>query len=139
MTRARYLADTSVFARLVKPTVAAALSPLVAEGLVGLCAPVAFELGYSARTAQDFEALAERLDSFPLVPTTDGDHRRALAVQAELAARGQHRALSLVDALVAAVAEARELTILHYDSDFERVAAVTGQAHAWVVPRGTAD
>jgi predicted nucleic acid-binding protein len=45
VARARYLADTSVFARLTKPTVAAAFSPLAAEGLVGLSAPVAFELG----------------------------------------------------------------------------------------------
>lgn len=139
MARVQYLADTSVFARLVKPAVAAAFSPLVAEGLVGLCAPVAFELGYSARTPGDYEALAAPLESFPLFPTTDGDHRRALAVQAELAARSQHRALSLVDGLIAAVAEARGLVVLHYDSDFERVADITGQSHAWVVPRGTAD
>jgi len=106
---------------------------------VGLCSPVAFELGYSARSADDYEALAERLSSFTAVPTTDADHRRALEVQATLAARSQHRALSLVDALVAAAAEARDLVVLHYDADFELVAQVTGQAQEWVVPRGTAD
>jgi predicted nucleic acid-binding protein len=47
--------------------------------------------------------------------------------------------LSLVDALVAAVAEARGLTVLHHDADFELVAAVTGQHHRWIVERGTAD
>ena len=51
--------------------------------------------------------------------TADADHRRALEVQALLAGRSRHRALSLVDALVAAVAEARQLTVLHYDLDFE--------------------
>jgi hypothetical protein len=45
----------------------------------------------------------------------------------------------MVDALVAAAAEARELVVLHYDADFELVAQVTGQAHEWVVPRGSVD
>jgi predicted nucleic acid-binding protein len=139
VARTRYLADTSVFGRLSKPSVAAAFAPLAAAGLVGLCAPVAFELGYSARSPDDYRALADRLSSFPAVPTTDADHRRALEVQAALAARSQHRALSLVDGLVAAAAEARDLAVLHYDADFELVAEVTGQAHEWVVPRGTAD
>ena len=46
MARSRYLADTSVFARLTKPTVAAAFSPLAAEacGLVVLHYDADFEL-----------------------------------------------------------------------------------------------
>lgn len=139
MARVRYLVDTSVFARLTKPSVAAAFAPLAAQGRVALCAPVAFELGHAARSAHDHRELADRLASFPPVPTTDADHRRALEVQAALAARGRHRALSLVDGLVAAVAEGRALTVLHYDADFELVAEVTGQAHDWVVRRGSAD
>lgn len=139
MASTRYLVDTSVFARLTKPSVAAALAPLVAQGQVALCAPVAFELGFSARNPDDYRAVADRLSSFQPVPTTDADHRRALQVQADLAARGQHRALSLVDGLVAAVAEARGLAVLHYDADFELVSEITGQDHQWVVARGTAD
>jgi len=81
---------------------------------------------------------SQALDRQP-VPTTDADHRRALEVQAALAARGQQRALSLVDGLVAAAAEAEDFTVLHYDSDSELVAEITGQAQEWVVPRGTAD
>lgn len=139
MARTRYLADTSVFGRLSKPPVAAAFAPMAAAGLVGLCAPVAFELGFTARGPEDYRAMADRLGSFPPIPTTDADHRRALEVQAALAARSHHRALSLVDALVAAAAEARDLVVLHYDADFELVAEITGQAQEWVVPRGTAD
>ena len=139
MARASYLVDTSVFARLAKPSVAAVLAPLVAEGQVALCAPVAFELCFSARSPADYQEVADRLSSFPPVPTTDADHRRALEIQGALAARGQHRALSLVDGLVAAVAEARALTVLHYDADFELVAEMTGQDQRWVVDRGTAD
>jgi predicted nucleic acid-binding protein len=104
-----------------------------------MCSPVAFELGYTARNAKDYRALSDRLASFPSAPATDADHRRALHVQSELAARGQHRALSLVDALVAAIAEARDLIVLHYDADFELVSSVTGQPQEWVVRRGTAN
>ena len=139
MSWARYLADTSVFARLVKPVVAAAFAPLAASGQVALCPPVAFELGYSARSRADYEAVADRLLAFASVHVTDADHRRALEVQGALCQRGQHRSLSLVDALVAAIAEGRGMTVLHYDADFELVAQVTGQAHQWIVERGTAD
>ena len=139
MARLRYLVDTSVFARLSKPAVAAAFAPLAAEGQVGLCPPVAFELGFSARNHADYLALSERLGSFATVPVTEADQQRALQVQEELSARGRHRALSLVDALVAATAEVRELEILHYDADFELVADLTGQPQAWIVERGTVD
>jgi hypothetical protein len=36
-----------------------------------------------------------------------------------------------------AVAEHHGAAILHYDADFEHIAAVTGQPHAWIVPRGS--
>lgn len=139
MASAAYVADTSVFARLAKPAVAAQFAPLAATGTVAICSPVAFEIGFSARNLDDYRTVADRLTSFPFLAITDADHRRALDVQAELAARGQHRALSLVDALVAAIAEARDLTVLHYDDDFELVAAITGQRQRWIVPPGTAD
>ena len=139
MARATYLADTSVFARLAKPVVTATVAPLIAQGRVAICAPVMFELGFSARNRADHHAITRRLAAFESVPVTEGDHRRALELQLLLAERGQHRALSLVDALVAAVAETRGLTVLHYDADFELVAEFTGQAHEWVVTRGTAD
>jgi predicted nucleic acid-binding protein len=139
VARTRYLADTSVYARLTKPPVAAAFAPLVAEGRVAVCPPIAFELGYAARNHDDYLALADRLLAFPPAVETDADHRRSLEVQTALSARGQHRAVSLVDALVAAIAEARDLTILHYDADFELVAEITGQGQEWIVARGSVD
>jgi predicted nucleic acid-binding protein len=56
-------------------------------------------------------------------------------VQAELARRGQHRT-SIPDVIIAATAAEHELTILHYDSDYERLAAVTEAHHEWIIPRG---
>ncbi len=139
MARATYLADTSAFARIAKPAVAAAIGPIVAEGRVALCAPVVFELGYSARSGRDYDAIMSRVDAFEMAPTTDGDSQRALELQRLLADQGAHRAVSLVDALVAAIAETRELTVLHYDSDFELLSQLTGLSQAWVVPPGSAD
>ena len=139
MARAAYLADTSVFARLSKPVVAAAAAPLIAQGQIAVCAPVVFEVGFSARSLDDHKSITSRMTAFESVPVTDGDQRRAVELQQLLAKRGQHRALSLVDALVAAVAEARDLIVLHYDADFELVAELTGQPHRWIVDRGTAD
>jgi len=139
VTRATHLADTSAFARLTKPRVAAVIAPLIADGRIALCSPVAFELGFSARTTADHHAIMSRIDASESAPTTEADHRRALEIQRFLASSGDHRALSLVDGLVAAIAEARNLTVLHYDADFELVAAITGQPTEWVVDRGTAD
>jgi predicted nucleic acid-binding protein len=54
-----------------------------------------------------------------------------------LAVGGQHRAPSIADLFVAAVARASNATVLHYDKDFELIADATGQRHEWVIPRGT--
>ena len=62
---------------------------------------------------------------------------RALEVQAKLAERSQHRAVSLPDLLIAACAENANLSVLHYDADFEKIAGITGQAVQWIVPRGS--
>ncbi|CAN5872499.1 hypothetical protein BH23ACT1_BH23ACT1_13600 [soil metagenome] len=43
----------------------------------------------------------------------------------------------MADLLLAATAEVEGLTIWHYDADFDVIAAVPGQAAAWIVPRGT--
>ncbi|MGH9126964.1 MAG: PIN domain-containing protein [Acidimicrobiales bacterium] len=62
---------------------------------------------------------------------------RAIEIQHLLARRGHHR-VPIPDLIIAAAAEAAGLTVLHYDADFEMIAEVTGMAHEWVVPRGTA-
>ena len=68
---------------------------------------------------------------------TQADFDRAIGVMEELARHGQHRAVSLPDLLIAAVAEREHLLVLHYDADYDLVAAVTGQPMQWVVPRGS--
>ena len=52
---------------------------------------------------------------------------RAVEIQMLLADRGQHRAPSIPDLLIAATAELSRLTVLHVGKDFELIAAITDQ------------
>ncbi|WP_158550728.1 PIN domain-containing protein [Geodermatophilus sp. TF02-6] len=100
---------------------------------LGLCTVTALELLYSARNAQEYDATLEHLRRLPWYDLSD--QRAAIDVQRRLALRGQHRT-SLPDVIVAATAAEHRLTVLHYDSDYERLAEVTGITHEWVAPRG---
>ena len=62
---------------------------------------------------------------------------RAVAVAEMLAERGQHRGAKPTDLVIAAAAETQGLTLLHYDDDYDRIAAVTGQEAQWVAERGS--
>jgi hypothetical protein len=42
-----------------------------------------------------------------------------------------------MDLLTAAAAEHYRASVLHYDADFDHIAAVTGQTVDWIVPRGS--
>jgi predicted nucleic acid-binding protein len=136
---ARYLADKSVWARLPKPAVHAALAPLVDRGLVGTCAIIDLEILYSARTGAEHERHRAGRAGFDYFPLTDEIAQRAVEVQGLLAQTAEHRSVSIPDLLIAATAERHGLTVLHYDADFQRVAALTGQVVEWIVPPGTAD
>ena len=134
----RYIADKSALARLTHPTVRAALEPLILAGQVATCGVIELEVLYSARGPADLTRTRQlRSQAFPLIPVTQADFDRAIQVLELLAQRGQHRAVGLADLLIAALAERTGLCILHYDADYDLVAAVTGQSVRWVVPRGS--
>jgi len=130
------LVDTSVLKRLGHPDVRKAVEPLAAAGRLGRPRICDLEVGYSARTADEWDQLLEALDAFDAVDTTAAHVRRALQVQRLLAQRSQ-RGRKIPDLLVAAAAEALDATVLHYDSDFDLIASVTGQRCTWVVPAGS--
>jgi predicted nucleic acid-binding protein len=133
-----FLADTSALARLRHGPVAAVLGPLIEAGLVATCGVIEFELGWAARNGKEFDELrADRDGGYEWLPTYDEDWRRALAVQGALWRSGRVRAVGFPDLLVAAVAERERVIVLHYDSDYDLIAQVTGQAVQWVVPPGT--
>ncbi len=135
----RYLADTSALVRMPKPPVAAVLEPLLVDGTVAVCIPVRLELLRFTRGPADHRRTASNLGGVPTVPTTAEVCQRALDVQGELAARSEHRGVKIPDLLIAAAAEAAGLTVLHYDADYDRISAVTGQPVEWAVERGSVD
>ncbi len=61
---------------------------------------------------------------------------RARDVQLSMASAGDHRRVPPADLLIAVAAELAHVPLVHYDRDNERIAAVTGQEHAWFVPDG---
>lgn len=134
--RADYLADKSALARMSVPAVADRLRPLLEDGLVATCAVVDLEVLYSSRSLADYESvLAERL-AFEVAPITPDVLDLAIDLQHELARRGQHR-VPIPDLLISAAALASDLTVLHYDVDYERIEAVGGARQAWVVAKGS--
>ena len=134
--RPAYLADKSALARMPNAAVRARLEPLLVDGLVATCGIIDLEIGFSAQTAAVHRDIRRERRSIPRARIDDEVLDRAVEVQGLLADRGQHR-LPIPDLVIVAAAESAGLTVLHYDADFERIAEATGQAHDWVVPRGT--
>jgi predicted nucleic acid-binding protein len=128
-----YLADASAITRLVDPEVAEQLSPLVEAGQVATCGVIDLTLFALVDDPDEMEEVkASRTLAFPWLETTDQDLRRALAVQALLAAQGQR--VDWPTLIVAAVAERHGLTVIHNNSGLERISRVTGQTVKCVVP-----
>lgn len=94
------------------------------------------EVGFSARSAREWDELMKALAAFELVETESSHFTRARQVQRLLAAKSQ-RGRKIPDLLVAAAAEAAGAVVLHYDADFELINSVTGQPCQWVVSQGT--
>jgi len=135
---ARYLVDKSALARSGNPIVARVLEPLLEAGLLAICGVVELEMLYSARNATDHEQMRFELESaFEWLPTEDTDFRRAAEIQGLLATKAAHRAVSIADLLIAAVAERNRLPVLHYEADFDLVTTHTSHPTHWIVPRGT--
>ncbi len=133
-----HLLDTSVLTRLREPTVREAIETRAELGQLARAGISDLEIGFSARNANEWDRLTDALEVFELVETSAEHVRRAKQVQRLLASKHQ-RGRKLPDLLVAAAAEARRLTVLHYDADFDLIAATTSQACEWVVPAGSVD
>ena len=133
-----HLIDTSVLKRLGQPRVRAEVESLSKRGQLARAGICDLEVGYSARTAREWDHLLHALQAFDLVETTASHIDRARQVQRLLAARSQ-RGRKIPDLLVAAAAEEHNLTVLHYDADFDMIKKVTGQQCQWVAPAGSID
>lgn len=133
-----HLLDSSVLTRLRHRAVREAIEAQAERGELGRAGISDLEIGCSARNAAEWDRLEEALRAFELVETTAEHVRRAKQVRRMLAAKHQ-RGRKVPDLLIAAAAESHSLTVLHYDADFDRIAAVTGQSCEWVVPAGSVD
>ncbi|MFB7945046.1 PIN domain nuclease [Kitasatospora phosalacinea] len=139
MSREHFLIDKSALARWGRPSVRPVLDDLSQRALLAVSPTVEMEVLFSARTLAEAERLRHLLRGFDYLPCPDEVWDRAKQVQQQALFRGNHRALSMADLLIAATAEGHGVTVLHYDGDYDMIAAITGQPARWVVPAGTAD
>jgi predicted nucleic acid-binding protein len=136
------LLDNSAWARLSAPALQGARADEIAdaleEGRIAVCLPFLLEAGYSARSASEHEELLGELTALPMLRIDADVERRALDAQRQLARAGHHR-LPPVDLLVAALADRHGVGVLHYDRDYDIVAARTDLrfASVWLAERGT--
>lgn len=126
----RWLIDKSALARLGDGPQIEEWANRIDRGLVHIATVTLLEVGYSTRSAEEHRLTLQHppIASMPIENATPAIEGRAVAVQALLAANGQHRAPSVPDLLIAATAELAGLIVLHLDKDFELIADITGQA-----------
>jgi predicted nucleic acid-binding protein len=126
---AGWLIDKSALIRLGATGESETWAGRIERGLVRIATVTLLEVAYSARDAAQLRAgLAEPpIASMPVEYATPRAEDRAVEVLALLAGRGHHRAPSIPDLLIAAIAESAGLAVLHDDKDFELIAGVTGQ------------
>ncbi len=124
-----WLIDKSALIRLAASPDAVQWAARIERGLVRIATVTRLEVGYSARSGEELRPALRRppLASMPVEYQTPAIEERAVELLTLLADRGQHRAPSIPDLIIAANAELAGLTILHLDKDFEIIAAITGQ------------
>ena len=124
-----WLIDKSALVRLAASPDAEAWATRIERGLVRITTVTRLETGYSARSGPQLRAAFQQppLLSMPVEYMTPAIEDRAVEILTVLADRGQHRAPSIPDLIIAATAELAGLTVLHLDKDFDLIAEITGQ------------
>jgi predicted nucleic acid-binding protein len=138
MAGAVYLADTSVYVLQGRdPRVRERFADLLVEGRVATCQMTALEYLNNAPDPGGYEILWSAISAQRWIDVTAQAMSRAMEVHRMLAGQSQHRHFRLPDLIIAATAELADVTVLHYDADYDRIAAVTSQPTEWVAPRGS--
>ncbi len=136
----RQLADTTAWhlSRRV-PELRGPFDQKMVSGKIGTCPIVTLELLQSARNGREFDERRVEMDELPQFPIAERQWARAIDVYRELAHQGgaHQRSVGHADLLIAAAAESAGAELLHYDEDFDRIAAITGQPSRWILPRGS--
>ena len=138
-----YLVDNSVWQRVARSSaVQDTLRSLTAAGhRLGSCSASLDEASYSARSLTDLRRVRARVAGGTAFlasdPEGDGEVQR---IRERLFAAGLGRAAGVIDVQIAAAAITHRARVLHYDHDFDLIAAAAPELqHDWVVPRGTID
>ncbi len=136
------LADTSVWAWTRRRSLGALrewFDSEVGAGRIATCEMVKLELLHGARDQAEFDMLDDRFGGLPDCHIGPIEWARARGVYRRLAAvsPGFQRTVGHPDLLIAAAAESAGVTLLHYDSDYDAIAEITGQPARWVAPRGS--
>jgi predicted nucleic acid-binding protein len=138
MADTHYLVDTSVLGRAHQDKVGTHIEELARHGQMWTCRLIDLEVVYGSRARDVADIIEERL-ALPLAPIDGSVMGRAVQVAGALARTGQHRGAKPVDLVIAAAAEAAGLSVLHYDGDYDRIAAATNQPTEWIAPPWTLD
>lgn len=123
-----FLLDASAFWRLGSAELDSArrdqVAGWVARGLVASSTPLLLETRAGRR--------APLVDpqELPLLWVGEQAERRAAELQLQMRSAHQHLGVPPLDYLIAAIAEEHSASILHYDSDFERLVTHTDLAIA---------
>jgi predicted nucleic acid-binding protein len=133
-----YLADTSVYVlQGHHPQVRRRFETLLAEGRLAACQLTSLEYLNNAPDPRGYERLWDALHGHRWIDVSTQAMNQALATHRALAKTSQHRHFRLPDLIIAATAELNGATVLHYDADYDRIAAVTGQPTEWIAVKGS--
>jgi len=126
---AGWLIDKSALVKLGRSPDVDLWANRIERGLVRVSTLTVLEMGFSARSGKNLRMELGRspIASLPREYITPKIEDRAVEVLVKLADRGQHRAPSIPDLIIAASAEAAGITVLHDDKDYELIATMTGQ------------
>lgn len=133
-----WVVDTSVWARVgLNAEVKQALAARAETGLLAMAPPVALDVGYSARSAADWDAVQRAMAGLIVLPMGEQTYEIARDLQRDLWHNGLVRAVGCTDLLVAAVAIENNGTVVHYDRDYEFLTRIRpGFKQEWIVPAG---
>lgn len=128
MEVAGWLIDKSALVRLADSPHAGKWVERINEGHIHLSTITRLEVGYSARSGPELtKAMASPpLSKMAIEGLTPAIEELAWQSLQLLAKKGQHRAPSLADLMIAATAQLCGLTVLHLDKDFDLISKATG-------------
>ncbi|MBI4411146.1 MAG: PIN domain nuclease [Deltaproteobacteria bacterium] len=108
------------FFRGAQPELTRLIQKLLSDDRVVICGPVYVEVLGSCKHRKESQTVARYYDEFPFLDLTREDFREASYLRQQLRKKGE--TVATVDLLIAYLAIKNKCTLLHQDSDFDRIA-----------------